>query len=159
MDVDVDLSAYLQSSPTDALSVYSNPRSNSSDVSAPITPLSLSDSSDSSSGFSGGAGGFLDLAYPDFSSFAHAGAGGEPLDVGGHSSFGADDDVQAFDGGLDDAFRPKSAPEASFGGGAATYTGAGWDDETPRALGGGERKLSHVGRLLAGVRALSPEVS
>ncbi|KAH9855717.1 hypothetical protein C2E23DRAFT_723414 [Lenzites betulinus] len=139
----MDLLAYLQSSPTDALSVYSNPRSNSSDVSAPITPLSLSD------GESAYGGAPPDLAFSDYvAAFTHAGSA-EPdafpvVDELGEHSFPDGGMQAAFGGGMEDAFRPKSAPEA---------LGAGWDvsmdDETPRA--GGERKLSDIGRLMADV--------
>lgn len=135
-----DLSAYLQSSPADALSVYSNPRSNSSDVSAPITPLSLSDSGSMFDGVPS------ELAYPAFESvFAHA-ASAEPEAADAASGFGEHsylaDGMQTY-GDMEDALRPKSAPEP---------LGASWDvsmddDETPRA--DKERKLSHVGRLMA----------
>ncbi|KAI0364775.1 hypothetical protein BV20DRAFT_1056935 [Pilatotrama ljubarskyi] len=136
---------HVQSSPTDAMSVYSNPRSNSSDVSAPITPLSLSDS--------GGYEGAHDLAYPDYAGFdapfgGHADpAGGGGTGMGGvgaaEHSYGVDD-MQAYAGGMEDAFRSKSS--------ADSLSGALWDssmeDETPRA-GKVDRKLSHVGQLLA----------
>ncbi|OJT15638.1 hypothetical protein TRAPUB_5966 [Trametes pubescens] len=134
-----DLSAFLQSSPTDALSVYSNPRSNSSDVSAPITPLSLSDSGSMFDGVP------PELAYPAFeSAFTHA-ASAEPEAAEAAPGFSEHsylaDGMQTY-GDMEDAFRPKSAPES---------LGANWevsmDDETPRA--DNERKLSHVGRLMA----------
>ncbi|KAH9885571.1 hypothetical protein C8Q73DRAFT_659472, partial [Cubamyces lactineus] len=146
-----DLSAYLNSSPADALSVYSNPRSNSSDVSAPITPLSLSSDGMHDSGMHE-----HELAYPD----EYAGtAGPGPFDVSG---FAQDDsvlsgagagqhsyaDMQAAFGGMEDIFRPKSAPaEVSSGAGDWDVVMLADDDETPRA--DTDRKLSHVGRLLA----------
>ncbi|KAI0353260.1 hypothetical protein OH77DRAFT_1522723 [Trametes cingulata] len=130
---------HLQGSPTDAMSVYSNPRSNSSDVSAPITPLSLSES--------GGYEGAHDLAYPDYAGF-DAPFGGDADPAGGGGGGGPEHsyavDMQAFAGGMEEAFRPKSAADVLNGG----LWDASMEDETPRA-GGGDRKLSHVGQLLA----------
>ncbi|KAI0323843.1 hypothetical protein GY45DRAFT_1263946, partial [Cubamyces sp. BRFM 1775] len=150
-----DLSAYLNSSPADALSVYSNPRSNSSDVSAPITPLSLSSDGMHDSGLHE-----HELAYPgDYAGGAAATGGSGPFDLagfahddsvlggagGGQHSFA---DMQAAFGGMEDVFRPKSAPaEVSTGGGDWDVVMLADDDETPRA--DTDRKLSHVGRLLA----------
>ncbi|KAI0641252.1 hypothetical protein C8Q79DRAFT_920290 [Trametes meyenii] len=142
---EVDMSTYLQSSPTDAFSVYSNPPSNSSDISAPVTPLSLPDAAGM---YDAGA---HDLAYPDGYDAAgyDAAAFGSPhgsapdvsLSLGaGEHSYGAD--MQAHSG-MEDMYRPKSAPAVG-----------GWDiamadDETPRASGNADRKLSSVGRFLA----------
>ncbi|KAI9070001.1 hypothetical protein FKP32DRAFT_1528614, partial [Trametes sanguinea] len=122
-----DANAYLQSSPADALSVYSHPRSNSSDVSAPITPLSLS-----SDGMSDNAHEFV---YPEYASF-------DPAAHAGDHSFAG---MQAAFGGMEDPFRPKSAPDALDGG---MQWDVSMDDETPRASDS-DRKLSHAGQLIA----------
>ncbi|CDO76413.1 hypothetical protein BN946_scf184741.g2 [Trametes cinnabarina] len=126
-----DANAYLQGSPTDATSVYSNPRSNSSDVSAPITPLSLSSDGmhDSTREFT-----FEDYA----AAFDAAGSGAHAVDAE-HSIGG----MQAFEG-MEDPFRPKSAPDALGGGPQWDVV---MDDETPRAEDT-ERKLSHAGQLV-----------
>ncbi|KAJ8489924.1 hypothetical protein ONZ51_g2652 [Trametes cubensis] len=149
-----DLSAYLNSSPADALSVYSNPRSNSSDMSAPITPLSLSSDGLHDSGMHEHELGYSDdyasTAGPgplDLSGFAHddsvlGGTGG------GQHSYA---DMQAAFSGMEDIFRPKSAPAEVSGAADDWDVVMLADDETPRA--DTDRKLSHVGRLLADASA------
>lgn len=96
------MSTFLQSSPADALSVYTHTPSNSSDPSAPITPLSLTFE---------GAG---ELQYPEDVSpsdrtFPHFGG------VAPEQPFGGDlhlyNDGQA-------AYRPKSGQDAAWDVGA-----------------------------------------
>ncbi|KAI8969699.1 hypothetical protein BD414DRAFT_257159 [Trametes punicea] len=124
-----DMNAYLQSSPADAMSIYSHPRSNSSDVSAPVTPLSLSSD--------GRHDNTHELAYPDYSVFdaaAHA-----------HATEHSFADMEAL-GGTEDTFTSKGCLGPVHGGQQWDVSMAD-DDETPRA--DKDRKLSSVGQLMA----------
>ena len=87
------MNGYLQASPVDTFSVYSHTRTNSSDASAPITPISLS------------LEGPADLQYPDAVSSAYDHAFGHFGSAAPDQPFGGDY------GFSHDAYRPKSAQE------------------------------------------------
>ncbi|KAI0762313.1 hypothetical protein C8Q74DRAFT_142303 [Fomes fomentarius] len=113
------MSTFLQSSPADALSVYTHTPSNSSDPSAPITPLSLTFE---------GAGS---LQYPEDVSasdhtFGHFAGGAAP-----EQPFGGDLHLYNNDGQA--AYRPKSGQDAAWD--VADLQSHMLEDVTPRASG------------------------